>query len=57
MGDGRQVLAPEIDVAAQAERVRAGDGGECALPPPHPRHGAPIVEPNHQIGVHLDVAT
>jgi hypothetical protein len=40
----------DLDVAAQAERVRPADRGQRSVTPTHPRDQTAVVEADHQLG-------
>ena len=50
------LLAVHLDRRAKAERVRPGDRDARVVDPPHPRHDLAVVEPDHELRAHPDLA-
>gem|GEM_PF-5584553 len=53
---GLHVVAFELDGRMQLDRVRARDGVQAIIAPPHPRHALTVVEAQDQLHVHLHMA-
>lgn len=55
-GHAFHVAAFQRHGGVQFHRVRAGDGAQPVIAPPHPRHRLPIVEAQRQLHLHVHVA-
>src|SRR5437763_10433111 len=55
--DAGEVLAPELDAAAETERVGTCRRGERTFLPSHPGDRPSVVEANDQLRLHRDLTT
>ena len=55
-GDGGHLLPVNLDGGPEAERVRPGNRDPGMVDAPHPRHDRPVVEADHELRAHPNLA-